>query len=127
MPITSIARSFPSGGKNLGQVAVRRCTRSRENRGLHRPFTSHTSSTVSISLSPLSFALPLGAYDEYNNIKTSKNIGKRAGNYFLAITREKEPLYYTQTSYPKKLTAVLTRERVYREHANSEKAGMTYM
>jgi len=91
-------RSFLSGRKNLGQVAVRRCTRSRENRGLHR-LSCRTASVVfdrlrlfrPILLSPplfLSLSLfSLAVYDEYG-IKTSKNVGKQA-ELFLAITREK--------------------------------------
>lgn len=87
-----------------------------------------SSSIVSFSLllfffPPLFFSFALVVYDEYN-IKTSKNASANRRNYFLLLRARNNDHYITP--------ACLTRRnwlRYYRgihEHANSEKAGMTW-
>lgn len=103
----------------MGQVAVRRCTRSRE---------IENSRGLSATLAGYERRLPLARREPTTRSTISKRAtesfaGEHAGS-FLAITREKErPLWRPGASHPRKLTAgIIIRPWTYRGHANSRKA-----
>lgn len=95
MPITSIARRFLQGGRNLGQVAVPAVHAIPRNRGLQSPFSR------AASVGPVSSLA--GATSTIS--KQAKTFSELARS-FLAIMRKNG--HYTTASYPRKLTAVLS-------------------